>query len=169
MTNTMTRSRIAAANLDRIASELREAEADVALLERLKSATDRVNRLTAEHAKAIKEQDKAAAADVKEAKSARLAGISDVTVTEHPDTQREHVLRASFTIHWTKPTWNGRSNPPTKHSMTGFGACPPEVLEYLIERCPERIPSKIMALAPDHPREAFRTYFRGLKRGCFIG
>jgi hypothetical protein len=43
------------------------------------------------------------------------------------------------------------------------------VLDCLIERCPDRIPGKIMALAPDKPREAFGRYFAGLRRGCFIG
>ena len=101
--------------------------------------------------------------------SARFAGITDVLVTENPETQREHVLRASFTIHWTKPTWDGRTSRPMEHSIVGFSALPPDVLDYIIESCPERIPAKIMALAPDYPREAFRTYFAGLKRGCLIG
>jgi hypothetical protein len=43
------------------------------------------------------------------------------------------------------------------------------VLDYLIEKCPDRIPAKIMALAPDNPRDAFSRYFAGLKRGCLIG
>ena len=165
MTTTMTRSQIAAANLVRITDELAEAEADFALLERLKSAQDRVHRLTAEQAKAIKEHERALAADAKADKAARFADISDVYVTENPETARENVLRSSFTIHWTKPTWNGRSNPPTEHSIGGFGALPPAILEYIIDRCPDRIPAKIMALAPDEPRQALGRYFAGLKRG----
>jgi hypothetical protein len=55
------------------------------------------------------------------------------------------------------------------HSRGGFGALPPAVLDYLIEKCPERIPAKIMALAPDNPRQAFNRYFMGLKRGCLVG
>jgi len=169
MTTNMTRSGIAAANLERIAVELDEAQSHLSLLERLKSAVDRVNRLTAEQSKAIKEHERALAAEAKDLKASRFAAISDVLVTENPETRREHVLRASFTIHWTKPTWDGRASRPMEHFVVGFSACPPDVLDYLIERCPERIPAKIIALAPDDPREAFHRYSRGLKRGCLVG
>jgi hypothetical protein len=169
MTPTIDRVATADANLTRIRLELASAEEDVALLERLKSAVGRVERLTAEQAKAIKERDKLTAAEARADKAARFAGISDVTVTESPETVREHALRASFTITWTKPVWDGRASLPARHSIGGFGALPPDVLQYLIENCPDRIPAKIMALAPDNPREAFGRYFRGLKRGCIVG
>jgi hypothetical protein len=169
MTDNNTRSLMAAADLERITVELDVAREDLALLERLKSAQDRLNRLTADHAKATKELDKARAADAKAAKAARFAGISDLTVTESPDTVREHVLRADWTIGWTSPTWDGRCTLPTRHSIGGFGALPPDVFQYLIECCPERIPAKIMALAPDNPRAAFHRYFTGLKRGSIVG
>ena len=169
MTPSINRSGIIAVDLTRINAELEAAREDVALLERLKSAQDRVNRLTAEQAKAVREHDKALAAEAKAAKAARFASISNVLVTEHPDTVREHALRASFTITWTQPVWDGRASIPTQHSIGGFSALPSHVFEYIMENCPDRIPAKIMALAPDNPREAFGRYFRGLKRGCIVG
>jgi hypothetical protein len=167
MTNTISRNRIAAAELERITVELNEANADLALLERLKSAADRVKRLTAEQDKATKSRDKAVAAEAKAADDARFAGISDVQVT--CNTPDEHVVRSSFTINYVRLTWNGYLTAPMEHSVTGFGCLPPDVLDYLIERRPDRIPAKIMALAPDSPREAFRRYFASLRRGHIIG
>jgi hypothetical protein len=127
-----------------------------------------VARLTAERDKATKERDKALAAEAKSAEANRFAQNSDVQGTEHPETVREHVLHASWTIHWTKPTWNGRTSAPTQHSVTGFGIVPPDVLAYLMDKRPDLIPSKIMALAPDNPRDAFRRYFASQRRGFIV-
>lgn len=170
MTNTAElRQRVAAAadNLDRIAADLSAALADVALLERLKSATDRVSRLTADQDKAIKEQDRAIAAAAKAEKASRFAGITDVSVTSSTQ-QHENLLRSGFTISYTKPTWDGRTTRGQKHSSDGFGTLPPEVLDYIIEKRPDLIPAKIMALAPELPRDAFRRYFVSLKRGFVV-
>jgi hypothetical protein len=169
MTNNIARSAIAAADLARIAAELASAQEDAALLARLQSAHDRVNRLTADHAKATKELDKARADEAKAAKAARFAGIADLAVNESPVTICEGVLRSSWKISWTAPTWDGRVSRPMPHSRDSFGALPPALMDYLIEKCPNRIPAKIMALAPDNPRDAFSRYFAGLKRGCLIG
>jgi hypothetical protein len=152
-------------DLARIAAELEEARTDLALLERLKSANDRVTRLTAEQDKATKSRDKALAAQAKAEKEARFAGISDVHVSESPETMRENIIRSAFSITYTKPTWNGRSNPPTRHSAASFGTLPPEILSYLMDVRPDLIPAKIMALSSDSPREAFRRYFASCRRG----
>ena len=165
MNTNANRGLMAAAELERITADLSDAQADFDLLERLKSAADRVKRLTAEQQKAAKELTKARTTEAQAAKDSRCAQISDIQVTDSPETMRAHVLRAAFPIPWLKPTWDGRISAPQRHSATGFGACPPDVLDCLIDRCPQRIPAKIMALAPDNPREAFRRYFVSLKRG----
>jgi hypothetical protein len=159
---------MAAANINRISADLAEAQADLDLLERLKSASDRVTRLTAELAKATKEGDRAIAAEAKATKAKLFSGITDVTVTESPKTANEGVLRSSWTIAWTKPTWDGRRTRPMQHSATGFMALSPEVLDYIIEERPDLIPAKIIALAPDSPREAFYRYSASIKRGSVI-
>jgi hypothetical protein len=165
MTTNTNRSQIAAADLERIAAELTDAQADLDLLDRLKSAADRVARLTAEQGKATKERDRALAAEAKAAEATRFAHISDVQVIEHPETVRENVIRSSFTITYTRMAWNGHTSAPAQQSATGFGILPPDVLDYLIERRPDRIPAKIMALSPDNPRDAFRRYFASQRRG----
>lgn len=163
MTTNMT-SRIAAAELERITAELTEARADVAMLERLKSANDRVARLTAEQEKAIKARDKALAAETKANDERRFASISNVSVTDGK-TAAENVVRSTFTITYSKPAFDGRSTRVREHTCEGFGPLPPEVLDYIIEKRPDLIPAKIMALAPDSPRDALRRYFVALRRG----
>jgi hypothetical protein len=134
------------------------------MLERLKSANDRVTRLTAEQEKAIKVRDKALAADAKAQEQARFAGISNVSVTDGK-TAAENVVRSTFTITYSRPAFDGRSTRVREHTCEGFGPLPPEVLDYIIEKRPDLIPAKIMALAPDSPRDAFRRYFVALRRG----
>ena len=162
---TKTTSRTLATDLDRIATDLAAAQEDVALLERLKSATDRVARLTADQEKASKARDKALAVEAKEQDAARFAGLSNVAVTESPETIRESVLRSAWTIRYSKPTWNGRTNPLREHSANSFGSLEPAVLAYLMDKRPDLIPAKIMALAPDNPKQAFGRYFVSCKRG----
>jgi hypothetical protein len=169
MTTNTNRSQIAADDLERVAAELTDAQADLDLLKRLKSAADRVARLTAERGKATKERDKALAAEAKAAEATRFAHISDIQVVESPETMREHVLRGSWTITYTRLTWNGRSSAPAQRSVTGFSVLPSDVLDYLIEQHPGRIPAKIIALAPDNPREAMARYFASLRRGFIVG
>jgi hypothetical protein len=151
------------ADLERIDADLEIALADVALLERLKSAQDRVARLTAEQEKATKARDKALAAEAKAHQDARFAGLVDVQITDK--TPEENVVRSLFVITYSRPTWDGRTSRVTQHERSSFGSLPPEVLDYIIEKRPELIPAKIMALAPDSPRDAFRRYFVSTRRG----
>ena len=153
--------------LDRITHELEDARADVAMLERLKSAVDREKRLSTEQGKAIATRDRALAAEAQAQELARFAGISSVRVTN--DTPDENVLRASFTIEYTKPRWNMYETVATAYSTVGFGTLPPEILDYLIEKRPGLIPADIQALAPDNPREAFGRYFVSKRRGYIVG
>lgn len=165
MTTKMT-SRDASVELNRIAAELHAAMEDVALAERLKTALDRVKRLTAEQQKVTDIRNRAILAEIKADEESRLAGISDVSVTCSPNSEHESVLRSSFTLHYTRPAWDmySQRSLPRAHSV-GLTAAPSEVIEYLITRCPERIPQKILDLAPDNPAEAFRQYRLGLRRG----
>lgn len=162
-TKTNRSSRAIAAELASINAELEAAREDMALLERLKSAADRVTRLSVEQDKKLAAHRAALAAEAEAKVDARFAGISDVDVTD--STPMETVLRSSFQISFIRPVWDGYRTAPKRHSANGFGVLPPEVLDYLITRCPERIPAKIMALAPDSPREAFNRYFVGVRRG----
>jgi hypothetical protein len=167
-TNTPGNSIMLAAEIKRISDKLDAAREDVALLERLKSATDRVARLTGEYEKASKALDKAKATDAKADDDRRFGGISNVSVSAG-NTANENVVRSTFTITYSRPSFDGRSTRVREHACVGFGALPPEILDYIIEKRPELIPAKIMALAPDSPRAAFRRYFVSLRRGYIHG
>ena len=158
-----------AANVARISAELDEARQDVAMLEKLKSAQDRLNRLTAEQSKAIAQCDKAIAAEEKAQADSRFVGLRDIRVIE--TRPGEHVLRAGFTVTYTRMAWDmdAQQSVPRGESVNGFPAVPSNVLAFLIERHPERIPAKIMDLAPGNPGVAFNCYFRALSRGYIAG
>ena len=162
-TKTNRSSRAIAAELASINAELEAAREDMTLLERLKSAADRVTRLTAEQEKKLAAHRAAVATEAEAKVDARFAGISDVQVTD--STPMETVLRSSFQITYVRPAWDGYRTVPKRQSANGFGVLAPEVLDYLIARCPERIPAKIMALAPENPRRALDRYFVGVRRG----
>lgn len=144
---------------------LREAEQDVALLERLSGAEARVKALTADLAKAKSAEEKATAARVQAAYDARFADLSDIRVID--TTPDEGVLRSGFTITYTRTAYDmdRQENVPSPISISGFGGLPDNVFAFLQERHPDRIPEKIMSLAPGDPTEAFNRYFRGLRRG----
>lgn len=156
-------------NLRTLAAELDEARQDVALLERLKAAPDRLKRLTADYGKAVAAHEKIKAAAEKAASEARFKGLSDIKVTD--TTPRDNVLRTGFTITYIRMAYDidaGQSiSQPT--TVTGFASLPDNVFAFLVERHPAQIPAKIMALAPDDPKEAFARYFRGLSRGYISG
>lgn len=158
----------ASATLARINADLAEAQQDLALLERLKAAPDRVKRLTADQAKTIKERDNALAAEQNARREARFTGLSDLRVVD--TTPGESVLRSGFTITYTRIAYDMDSgqNAPQPVTISGFGALPDNVFAFLIERHPDRIPAKIMALAPNDPEEALNRYFLGLRRGVIL-
>lgn len=155
----------AAMDLEQISAELEEAQADVAMLERLKSSVDRVKRLSIEHGKASAARDKAIASEAKAIEAERFAGIGNVRVTQSANTIGENLLRSAFTIAYTKPRWDMYEMVQTPYSVDGFGPLPPEVLDYIIIKQPILIPAAISALNPDDPTDAFRQYFLILRRG----
>ena len=166
-TKTPANSIMLGADIERITADLELANTDVALLERLKSAKDRVTRLTGELEKATAARTKALTSEAKANEDRRFAGISNVVITDAEP--NESVLRSPFTITYSKPAFDGRSTRVREHSAGGFGALSPEVLDYIIEKRPELIPAKIMALVPNDPRAAFRRYFVSLRRGFVHG
>jgi hypothetical protein len=154
------------ANLARIAAELEEARQDVTLLERLKSAQDRAKRLTAEQDRVIAERDKAQAAEAKARNAERFKGLSDLRIAETPPATGGGVLHNSYVIRYTRPAWDmhAQESLPQTHEVSGFIGLPDDVFDWIIDRHPSAIPASIRALADD-PREAFKAYFMGLRRG----
>jgi hypothetical protein len=147
---------------------------DIALAQRLKSAPDRLKRLAAEleSAKELAEADEAAR--IKEVEDmhlaaieAQFAGLSDLSITEVKDAKSDSVLSSGFHIRWTRAAWNSAANEtlPEPAGVWGFTALEPRVLEWIVQRHPDKIPASIMALAPGNVVEALDRYFIGLRRG----
>lgn len=152
------------AKLAGIVAELDEARKDVALLERLKAAEANVKRLTKEQADIFAEREAAYAARSKAKQDARFANLSKIRIVD--STPHESVLRSGFTIKYTRLAYDmyAQANVPQDVTVEGFTGLPDDVFDFLIERHPEAIPSKIRNLAGD-AREAFAVYFRALRNG----
>src|SRR5690606_22027341 len=69
-------------DLHTVTAELAQAQADLALLQRLTTAAERVERLTADHAKAQAAHDKAAEDAAAAAREARFNGLSNFRVSD---------------------------------------------------------------------------------------
>ncbi|MAM38501.1 MAG: hypothetical protein CL949_08350 [Erythrobacter sp.] len=157
--------------LTTLATALAEAEADLALAERLATAKERVAKLSKEVAAAEAEALRVQALRAAEAAEARFANISDVKVTSTASKAGDTLQHLLFTITWRGPRydmWSGTS-PIVGWQVVGFRAVPENVLAYLVEKAPDRIPSEIMALAPNSPAQAMETYLAGKRRGYFRG
>lgn len=155
----------AAINLTRISVELEETQKDLALLERLKSAPDRAKRLIVEQEKALIANDKAIAALASAEKDARFNGIKDLIVVDRtPDLA---VMRSTFEITFTSPVFDmySQRSEPKSQTFNCFAALPDNVLAYLLEVHPSKLPNKITSIYPGDPKIAFERYFRGLQRG----
>lgn len=141
---------------------IEKAKADVALLNRLNSAADRLAALTTLQANIIIEQGLIHDRAAKARQDAAFAKYSSVDISDkYPD---ENVIRSSFEISYTVSSWNGRESVPKRVTSTGLLCLPDDLLAYLIEKHPSKIPAKIAQLAAD-PYDAFDRYFVGMKRG----
>lgn len=158
-------------DLHTIAAELAEAQADLALFQRLTSAPDRVKRLTADHAKAQAAAEKAEAQRVAAEREARFKNLSNIRVTDISGAENPNLINRRFKITYTKVMFDSAANRnlPRQVGVVGFQGLEPSALEFLIEKHPEEIPEDILALAPGDPYAAFRTYFAGRRRGYFNG
>lgn len=154
--------------LDTLRTQLEEAHQDAAMWQRLTGAADRVKSLTAEYTKAKSAYDTAEAAKAKAAHEAQFAGLRNLRITEIPG-KGDSVMHSAFHITYTRDAWDGWNNVPQTVSCTrGFGALERNVLAWIIQRHPEKIPASITDLAPDIDA-AFNRYFVGLQRGYLAG
>lgn len=163
MNNELNGSADWAAEVTRLSGELAVANEDVALLQRLKDAAPNVERLTAELETAQAQLVMAREADVAAAQEARIGGIVDVVVSDDVD---ETLLGANFYARVTRLTYSDQAKQslPVQHPAVQFRDLPSDVLEYLIVRQPEAIPTRIRALGAD-PEEAIGRYHVALRRG----
>ncbi len=154
------------ADIQRIGSELEQANRDIALLTRLKDAEASAKRLSNELRKA---QDRLAEANASEFEAQldrRFSVFKDIIIGETPDQNSNGtVLGYSYPITVTRMTFDGRVSSPTPKTYQGFDALPSDVMEYLLARRADRIPARIMALAPNDPEAAIGEYLVSKRRG----
>lgn len=155
----------AAIDVTRISAELEEAQRDLALLDRLKSAPDRGKRLMAEQEKAIAAHKKAVDALARVKKDDRFVGFGEITVR---DLRADlGLLSSTFETTYVNSVYDShtRQSEPKSFTVLGFPALPDNVFLYLLEANPAKIPQKITSLYPSDPKIAFERYYRGLNKG----
>lgn len=131
-------------------------------------AVQRAEELTAAIDAANEQFAAILANEAEAARKVRLAGLGDMSISvAYPNDYADNVLRAIFTIEYTRLQYDMRYREPLpeRHKLVGFGALPDDVFEYLLEVRPEAIPTEITDLAPGDPLEAFRRYFLAKRRG----
>lgn len=158
-------------SLNEIEIQLADAQADLALFQRLSDAADRVEVLTVAHDKAKAAHDKAEADKAKADEEARFAGLRDLRITETTDSKSPGVLSSRFYISFTRGMYNADAHATVPQAVTlpGFTSLEANVLAWIVQRHPDKIPASIMALAPGDADAALGIYFAGLRRGYLKG
>lgn len=144
---------------------IEQAKADVALRARLDDAPTRLAALTTLQADIIAQQGLIHDRAVRARQDAAFAKFSTVDITDK--TPEESVIRTSYEVSYTISAWDGRQSNPKRVTSTGLLCLPDDLLAYLIEKHPGKIPAKIANLAAD-PYDAFERYFVGMSRGHLI-
>jgi hypothetical protein len=150
-----------------VAERLAEAEADVALLLRLKEAQATAARLRGELSAAEDKRAEALADTIAEERKARYASFKDVRVDTSIGTGTSDALSARYTITFKRLAYNysTRANDLVERSYHGFQAIEADALGYLIEVRPDALPAMISELAPGDPAKALQRYLSGMQRG----
>ena len=165
MTTTTDRVALTAA-VQRLAADLRRAQRDVSLLQRLKAAEANAKRIAAELQAAQDELAAANAAEMQAKRAEAYAKFLDITVSQAvAEGPMGGALHAPYVITVTAKTFNGYETVPSTLTYNGFNGLPSDAFGYLVEVHPEQVPSAIRELAPDDLYEAFGRYFTALRRG----
>lgn len=155
-------------NLETIAASLEQARQDLEMAERLASAEERVSSLEKAYAAAEEDAEAARAEALKAEQEARFAGLSNIKVSNvTPPASGKGLLHQTFRISYTRKSYNSfiGANQSADHSVTSFAALPSNVLEFLLVRHPEEVPTEILALAPNSPGLAVEFYLSAKRRG----
>ena len=154
-------------HISSMTAELAIAKADVALLQRLKDAEANVNRLEAAIATAQTEMATALADECEAKRQEAFARIRHMKVTANApsDDPQAGILSVKFAVTYEVIAYDSstRQNLWRPASAANINCLPMEALAYLTEAEPGLIPAAIMALAPDSPVDAVRSYIHGLR------
>ena len=154
-------------HISSMTAELATAKADVALLKRLSGAEANVGRLTDELATAELSLTTALADDHEAKRQEAFARIRNMAVTANvpSDDPQAGILSVKFAVTYEVIAYDSstRQNLWRPASAANINCLPMEALAYLTEAKPGLIPAGIMALAPDSPVDAIRSYIHGLR------
>lgn len=164
-------------SLSELSAQIEQAKADVAFAERIAAAPALLKKLTPLYVKATEDHEKAQALAEEEAEKSRataekaakdtlFAGLNDLQISEVSAPVDPSLLRSTFHISYT--TWDSHSSSPKTVSADSFDSLPPNVLAWIIDRNPEKLPVSIMLLAPNAPGEAVEQYLAARRRGYLI-
>lgn len=147
-----------------LTERLAQAEADVALLVRLKEAEATANRIRAELADAHDKRAAALSDVIAIERKALYASFKDVRVDT---SDGANALATSYTITFKRLAYNYRTreNDLVERVYHGFESLEADALGYLIDVRPEAIPAVLMSLAPGDPAKAMRRYHQAKLRG----
>lgn len=147
-----------------LTERLAQADADVALLVRLKEAEATATCIRAELADAHDKRAAALADVIAVERKALYASFKDVRVDA---SDGANALATSYTITFKRLAYNysTRENDLVERVYHGFESLEADALGYLIDVRPEAIPAVLMSLAPGDPANALRRYHQGKQRG----
>ncbi|MBL0114280.1 MAG: hypothetical protein IPP45_01920 [Sphingomonadales bacterium] len=147
-----------------LTERLAQADADVALLVRLKEAEATAARIRAELQTAQDKRAEAIADAAMQEKMARYASFKDARVDT---SEGANALATSYTITIKRLAYNysTRENDLVERVYHGFESLEADALGYLIDVRPEAIPAILMTLAPGDPAGAMRRYYQAKQRG----
>lgn len=149
--------------------QLNAANADVALLQRLKDAEANTKRLTRELTDTQRDLATAIADEYAAKQKTAFANIRNMTITASApaDEPNPGLLKMTFTVNYEALSYDYSSRQNLWRSVSAIGIrhLPAKELAYLTEAKPEIIPHLIMELAIGNPAEAVSRYIQGLQRG----
>lgn len=152
-----------------MSAELVTVKADIELLKRLKGAEANAERLEAAIAAAQLSLDAAQANAIDAQRQEAFARIRNMSITAVApgDNPNPSLLQTTFAVTYETVSYDSTTrrtvwlvaSAPSIHHL------PNDALAYLTEAAPEIIPAGIMALAPDSPTQAVRTFIQAIRRG----
>ena len=154
-----------ASRINAATAELAAANADVALLQRLKDAEANTDRLTVELANLQDSANMARATDNDAKRQEAFARIRNMSITAIApgDNPNPSLLQTRFAVTYETVSYDSSTRRTVwlVANAPNINHLPNEALAYLTEATPQIIPAGIMALAPDSPVDAVRSYIRG--------
>ncbi|WP_109354612.1 hypothetical protein [Sphingorhabdus sp. EL138] len=152
-----------------ITQDLNAANADVALLQRLKDAEVNAKRLERELTDMQKDLSVALADEHDAKQQAAFANIRNMAITSSAPVEdlNPGLLKMTYKVTYETLSYDSstRRNLWRANSAHSIRYLPDTALKYLIEAKPELIPQRIMDLAPGKPAEAIHQYIQAIRRG----